>query len=239
MVIELEKFRSTELNGHQKTVRTGAVTVEFSVVLVVLVLFIFGGIELTRFTMLRHTASHAAYLAARESIFPGANVENARALAQKHLENLGIKDAVIDFDPNVITEDDSLVTVSVRIPLASNDWALQQFVKSDAVGTATLLTERPPIATSQNLPTRPITPRPTITPTSNPSPFPFPGFGPGSFPGPGFDPNFSPDPQPELDPGPGRPTPPGNGSPASPGNSPRPAPVPSPQPAPEPPQPFL
>lgn len=180
------KFRSAAgrptafVSNRLGRVRDGAVTVEFGVVLGALMLFILGGIELTRFSTLRHTASHAAYLAARESIYPGANVQTARRLAEEHLGHLGIKDAVIEFDPAVITERDSSVSVSVRIPFASNDWAVASFISSDAVGVATLLTERPAITMSRSL-SRP-TPVVVTQPPQNDFPLDRPPFDFPSFP---------------------------------------------------------
>ena len=57
--------------------RHGAATVEFAVVLPLLVLLVFGSVELTRGLMLRHSADNAAYEAARTAIVPGATAEEA------------------------------------------------------------------------------------------------------------------------------------------------------------------
>jgi Flp pilus assembly protein TadG len=125
-----------------KSTRRGAAAVEFAVTFAVLILLLFAGFEFYRASMLRHGASHAAYLAARTAILPGANVSNVNAIAQTHLAAAGIRSAVVAVSPNPILEDTPLVDVTVTVPMADNSWLVPRFMSPSLVGRARLMTER-------------------------------------------------------------------------------------------------
>ena len=135
--------------------RRGASAVEFAMVLPVLVLLIFGGIELTRVSMLQHTVDHAAYIAARDAIVPGANVSDVIQTAENHLQTIGVQGATITVTPSEITDSTTEVLVRVVAPVSGNSLVVPNFASSDVIGQARLLTERSPGQMSNSLPEPP------------------------------------------------------------------------------------
>lgn len=177
------------LVDRRSTPRRGAAAVEFAAAFSVLVLLIFGGIELTRVTMIRHSIDHAAYVAARDAIVPGATSAAVLQRAQDHLAVVGIQNAVITLIPANIEESTSVVEVRVTAPLASNSYGVPQYVGGDLVGRARLMTERSPIQMAANLPepppppALPLPPAPPDRPSPQPTPV-TPSPGPPSPPSP-------------------------------------------------------
>ena len=133
--------------------RNGATSVEFAMVLPVMLILVFGSVELTRISMLRHTANHAAYVAARDAIVPGASTANAISSAEEHLSAVGINDAVVEISPATITEDTRLVEVTVSFPVASNSLVVPEFSSGNIVGQSSMITERSNVQMSESLPT--------------------------------------------------------------------------------------
>lgn len=150
--------------------RRGAAAVEFAVTFVVLIMFVFGGIELTRAAMLQHVADHAAYIAAREVIIPGASATMAIDKAEDYLQALSISDATIRVQPSAITENDTAVSVEVEIEPANNLWLTPRFMMSTIDGKCHLMTERSPASMSKSLPTAPPPPSPDPPPPSSDPP---------------------------------------------------------------------
>ncbi len=171
--------------------RRGTTAVEFAVALPVLVLLIFAGIELSRISMLRHTANRAAYIAARDAIVPGADVAQVIQNAQEHLDVIGVQDAVITVVPDSIDETTESVVVNVSFPMAGNSLVIPKFASGDVIGRATLMTERTGSQMAANLPAPPPPPQPPAPPS--PPPSSPPDDGGGSDPGP---PPPSPQPSP-------------------------------------------
>jgi len=135
--------------------RHGATAVEFAVAITVLLMLVFGGIEIARVSMLRHSVNHAAYLAARHAIIPGAKIEDAETIAHHHLNLIGVRSAVVDVTPNPITEETSMVVVNVQIPVASNSLVIPKYVSGNITGKSRLMTERAPMVMAANLPEPP------------------------------------------------------------------------------------
>lgn len=158
--------------------RTGATAVEFAVALIVLLVLVFGGIEMTRISMLRHTVNHAAYLAAREAMVPGADTSSVEQRAHEHLAAIGVKSGVVTVSPDPIHEDTTSVEVIVTIPVAENSLVIPRYLSGDLVGRSMLMTERSPMEMSSNLP-EPPPPPPTTPPPSLP---PLPSLPPSSPP---------------------------------------------------------
>ncbi len=104
---------------NNNTNRRGAATVEFALVCTILFLVVFAGVELSRLSMLRHTADHAAYLAARDAIVPGADADLIQGTAENHLPTIGVVSATVTVSPADITEETEEVEVTVTIPTAS------------------------------------------------------------------------------------------------------------------------
>lgn len=150
--------------------RLGATAVEFAIAAVALFLIVFGAIEVTRISMLRHTADHAAYLAARDAIIAGADTADARAAAENHLATIGVNSAVVSISPNPINDATSSVEVTVSIPVASNSLVVPQFISGTITGRSQLLTERTPTQMAVNLPTPPAPPSTSSGSTSPSTP---------------------------------------------------------------------
>ena len=100
--------------------RRGNLTVEFALVIPIVFLLFFGAIELTTMNIIRHTASNAAYEAARKAALPGTDIAAAEAEATRLLDVMGLGQGVsVDVE---VTSEFSEVTVSV--PMAGNSWGL-------------------------------------------------------------------------------------------------------------------
>lgn len=145
--------------------RQGATSVEFAMTIPILLLIVFGGIEFGRASMLRHTADHAAYVAARHAITPGASVDDVRQQAADHLDAHGVSDYVITVSPDPITYDTTLVEVSVSFPASSNSFVVPDYLSGDIHGNCEMITERPPIILANALPEPPPPPAPPTFPT--------------------------------------------------------------------------
>lgn len=111
-----------------QTNRTGAVTVEFAITAPILFLLVLGAIEFSRANMLMHSATVAATEAVRKAIIPGASSATVRATAEQELSYVGVSAADIFVEPAVITDDTTLVTVGVNVPMnAANGYVVPKF----------------------------------------------------------------------------------------------------------------
>ncbi|EGF29247.1 TadE family protein [Rhodopirellula baltica WH47] len=182
----------------------GTTVVEMAIVSTVLFTILISGIELTRVTMLRHSADHAAYIGARRGIITGATAENVEEVVQGHMDAIGIRDATVTVIPEEITEATTQVEVEVGVPLAMNTWISPELFGKNLKGRARLLTERAAMVMSQSMPTPP----PPPPPPPNPEPEPEPNPEPEPQPQPNPDPEPTPEPEPEPEPEPPPPPPP-------------------------------
>lgn len=165
----------------------------------VLVMLVFGGIEIVRFSMLRHTVDHAAYMAAREAIVPGADPATVRQRAADHLAAIGVNGGTIVLSPNPILESTSVVEVTVMAPVSNNLWITPQFLTGDLIGSSRLMTERAPIQMAAALPTPPPPPAPPAPPRApTPTPTPGPSLGTPPPPPPPASPPPPPPPPPPM-----------------------------------------
>lgn len=149
----------------RKSDRRGATAVEFAIASPVLIAFVFGCIEFSRVAMLRHTANHAAYIATRKAIVPGANVADVVNEAEQHLEMIGVRGGVVTVSPSIIVDATEQVDVEVTFPVSDNSLIVPEFVSGQIVGTSAMLTERPKAVMSLNLPEPPPPPPPSTAPT--------------------------------------------------------------------------
>jgi len=161
--------------------RGGTTMVEFTLVASLLIILIFAGIEFARANLLRHTANHAAYEAARHAMVPGATKEEALDKAKIVLENFGVTDVAIKVTPSTITEDTTSVRVDIEIPIDRFSWGVMRFMKNRVLTAhSELLTERAPMVLAQALPTlpppstppKPAPPKPTPPKPTPPKPTP-------------------------------------------------------------------
>lgn len=149
--------------------RRGATVVEFALTFPILLIVVFGGVELTRFSMLKHTANHAAHAATRKAIIPGADVADVIARAEEHLAAIGIRGGVVTVTPAVITEATNRVQVDVSFPTAENSLVVPEFVSGNVTGQSAMITERSRGQMSMNLPAPP-TPEILAAPEPPPAP---------------------------------------------------------------------
>ncbi len=127
-----------------RRIHRAAVLVELALLLPIVLLLVTAFLELSRISMLKHTADAAAYEGARAGIVAGATPAEARDAAEQLLSASQIKNWTIDIQPAQFNESTSTITLSVKIPIANNTWIPPFFFKkSNAVGGVTLITERP------------------------------------------------------------------------------------------------
>ena len=122
--------------------RTGVTVVEFAIVAPVFFLVLFASIEFSRLNVIRNTADHAAYEAARTGLVPGATAAEAIAEANRLLNIVGARNATVVVTPSVLVDATPEITVTVTVPMAQNAFVLPRFFSGPMVGEATLKTER-------------------------------------------------------------------------------------------------
>lgn len=108
--------------------RWGAATVEVALTAPLLIMLVFGGIEISRANMLRNAAQIAATEGAREGILPGATAQKCVNRAQTELGMLQVVDATVQVSPATITDSTPEVTVIVSIPMSKNSLPLAKFL---------------------------------------------------------------------------------------------------------------
>jgi Flp pilus assembly protein TadG len=79
--------------------RAATIAVEFALVAPIIILMFFATIDFVRYNLLRHTASNAAYEAARHIIVPGANRDEAEGKARNILALLAVQGADVIITP--------------------------------------------------------------------------------------------------------------------------------------------
>jgi Flp pilus assembly protein TadG len=109
----------------------------------VLLLIVFAGIEFSHLATIRSTASNAAYEAARTVAVPGADVAEAKAEAGRILAIVGVRNFEVNVSPDPIDADTKSVTVDVKVPYSKNAILAPVFTgKVTLNAKATLRTER-------------------------------------------------------------------------------------------------
>ncbi len=96
--------------------------VEAAICLPVLLLLIFGSMEVTDAIFLKHSLKSASYEAARVVSSTGAKWQDGNSLATSILKDYGIQGYTIDFSPKVNknTAQGTVVTVTVKAPIRTN-----------------------------------------------------------------------------------------------------------------------
>ena len=172
--MNIAPFRSA--NKIQVLFRRGAHTVEFALVLPVILLLFFGGIEFARMSILRHVVDNASYEAARHVIVPGSTAQEGIDRANGILATMGVTGASIVVTPNPIKEDTDIVEVKVTLPALNNMWAVSIFSQGMSFESETrLLTERGPMQQAKGIlgpPPPPPPAPPTPPPPAPPEPPP-------------------------------------------------------------------
>ncbi|MDX1927181.1 MAG: TadE family protein [Pirellulaceae bacterium] len=133
--------------------RSGAVLVEFALVLPVIMFTFACMIEISRVMLLQHTADTAAYEGARSAMVPGATATNAVDTATELLTAAGLKTTKVTVTPQAIDETTPVVTVLVEVPVAANYWISPMLFQESVVKSeVTLFSERPPVVQLTGVP---------------------------------------------------------------------------------------
>jgi len=117
--------------------------VEFALVAPVFFLLLFVSFEFSRLNVIRHTADNAAYEAARFAMVPGATAAEAIATANRVLDIIGTRGAVVTVNPATLGPDTEQITVTVDVPISQNGWVAPRFTGSAVMRSqSTLKAER-------------------------------------------------------------------------------------------------
>ena len=123
--------------------RRGVSLVEFSLVLPVFLLILFGGFEFGRICLVRNAANNAAYQAARRVMVPGATVADANTEVSRLMSVFGVNQFTVTVNPSPITLATDRVTVSIDIPANQCGWITPMFTNSLVIHAgSTLFAER-------------------------------------------------------------------------------------------------
>ena len=121
-----------------KKIRQGAVTVEFAIVLPILITFVFAGLEFSRVNMIRNTVINAAYEGARKGIVPGATSSECESAANQLLDIVDISGGTAV--ASAITPDAESVTMTVTVPITSaNSFVTPQFFFGKTIAASVTL----------------------------------------------------------------------------------------------------
>ena len=135
--------RVTRMNLRQRSVRHGAVTVEFALVVPFLFLFIFCIIEFARLNMLRNTIENAAYEGARRGIIPGATAADVEAEALLVMKAVSVHNAQVDVSPATINSTTPEITVTVDVPLNGAAWVIYVSSRNNVMSRSITLKREP------------------------------------------------------------------------------------------------
>ncbi|TWU41237.1 TadE-like protein [Novipirellula aureliae] len=126
------------MNKRKPSQRSGAVMVEFAIVVPILFLFFFAAFEFCRVSMIRHTADNAVYEAARTAMIPGATATDARQAATAIMSSLGVSGVNVTVTPATIDRDTADVTVEIAVPLVGNSFVPIHYFRGDIVRELTM-----------------------------------------------------------------------------------------------------
>src|SRR5687768_11826126 len=102
--------------NHRRRTRRGATAVEFALTAPIFFVFLLGAFEFGWFDVIRHTADHAAYEAARIAMVPGATAAEAKAKADSVLGIVGTRAATVTITPATLTPETDQITVTIDVP---------------------------------------------------------------------------------------------------------------------------
>lgn len=101
--------------------RAGTSTVEFALVVPVMMTFTFGLIEMSRLNMVKESLTQATREGARIGIRPDATVDQVETRVNEELTILGITNSTITVDPDPlgVASGDDQVTVEITVPISA------------------------------------------------------------------------------------------------------------------------
>ena len=109
--------------------RSGVTSVEFALTLPILLLMLFGMIELTRLSNIGGISRNAAYIGARHSTVQGSTAGDVSDRVNEYLDKLGVQEYTVSIDPPLLDETVLEATVTVEVPLnANNGFGMTQYV---------------------------------------------------------------------------------------------------------------
>lgn len=130
--------------GKKSEQRSGATAVEFALTFPLLILMLFGAVELSHANMVLNSTEAAAYEGARRGIVPGGEAENCIASSQLMLDIAGIRGGSITVEPASLLIDTDTVRVTIEVPYASNTIVAPLFTRDlRIVRTCELTREKP------------------------------------------------------------------------------------------------
>ncbi|QEG21834.1 TadE/TadG family type IV pilus assembly protein [Mariniblastus fucicola] len=105
-----------KLKTRNRSERTGALTVEFALVLPLLLLCLFAFYEISRASMIKHATEASAYEGARKGIVPGATEQEIRDQVEFVLSSVGVENFTINVEQNHPSGSTLKVKVTVNVP---------------------------------------------------------------------------------------------------------------------------
>lgn len=104
--------------------RRGAAAVEFAVIAPIMILFMFGTIEVGRLMMIKNAATHASREGARMAVTPMATASEAIARATQQMQAYASTGVTVTITPNELAnaQPGDMVTVRVAVDAASIRW---------------------------------------------------------------------------------------------------------------------
>ena len=137
--------RRRSIGRQPKPERRAAAAVEFALVAPVMLLFVFGLIELGRMMMVHNAATHASREAARLAIRPTTISEEVHQRVEEIMDVYSIDDVTVMITPANFESADSgeLVRVDVTVPASSIRWvgSIAGFTVPDLTTSTTMRRE--------------------------------------------------------------------------------------------------
>ncbi len=124
--------------------RSGAAAVEFALTFPLLILMLFGAVELSHANMVLNSTEAAAYEGARRGIVPGSEAETCIASSQRMLDIAGVRGGSITVEPASLLIDTDTIRVTIEVPYSSNTIVAPLFTRNlRIVRTCELIREKP------------------------------------------------------------------------------------------------
>lgn len=107
-----------------KRKRRGAATVEFALIVPIMLTFTFGLIEISRISLFKESMTQATREGARLGIKPSATTEEVTARVNQELEILGIGGATVTLEPSSLGQagPGESIRVHVSVPVNEASW---------------------------------------------------------------------------------------------------------------------
>ena len=109
---------TNSIKSNRRPKRKGAVTVEFALVLPLLMLCLFAFFEISRASMIQHATEASAYEGARAGIVPGATEDEIRNQVAFVLNSVGVDTFTVDVEQNRPSGGRLNVRVTVTVPFS-------------------------------------------------------------------------------------------------------------------------